>query len=338
VDDRGAVLVSAYGPDFMQVTTVSTSHDGEHPVSGTREFGIRELPDGSFIIYTRGADAPTGYLDLIGGKVGLVFGSADALWQSLQEKWVAFIEGNGGHAELGPTITQRTPLHEILNGSSDTLTFPHLLDIISHPNADSILQDLTTDSGPGNAPDADPSPPGSPNADSEGNFDMGVPLGVSEASFTENGAPGDEASPALDPKQIQDPLYADDANLPGETFDPGIEMNPGDVPLEGAVVDGLYSPIEADGLIAPAAIDVNNFGVDLSGADLAQAPSLNLDPQFFDAGGNGVDLGGVHPDHPAGGNDANFVNDPAAGDFGLQNPWNDAGLDGQVWAPQGPEY
>jgi hypothetical protein len=172
----------------------------------------------------------------------------------------------------------------------------------------------------------------------EGPFDMGVPLGVSEASFTENGAPGDEASPALDPEQIQDPLYADDANLPGETFDPGVEMNPGDVPLEGAVADGLYSPIEADGLISPAAIDVNNFGVDLSGADLAQAPSLNLDPQFFDAGGNGVDLGGVHPDHPAGGNDANFVNDPAAGDFGLQNPWNDAGLDGQVWAPQGPEY
>jgi hypothetical protein len=168
LDDRGAVLVSAFGPGFMQVTTVSTDHDAQHPVSGTREFGVTQLSDGTFIIYTRGADTPTGMADLIAGKVGLVFGSADALWRSFQSTTVQLINSLGGQAEIGPSVTQRNDLFDILNGNFDTLTFPRMLEILPLPNAPAILQNLTAQATPA--------------SDNE-LFDPGVPLQVGLAAL-----------------------------------------------------------------------------------------------------------------------------------------------------------
>jgi len=105
LDDNAAVAVAEYAPDHWIFSTLWTTADFGHPVSGNREFGIRPQPDGSFIFYTRGADRPTSQVDLNAQRAsGVVFNGANKLWISLQQKVADFVNTNGGQAEIGPVV------------------------------------------------------------------------------------------------------------------------------------------------------------------------------------------------------------------------------------------
>ena len=76
-----------------------------HPVSGTREWGIKpDATNGGYVFYTTGVDRITDKLteiidDLIswsGFQSG--FEDGDDLWRSLQDKMIEFINTHGGQA------------------------------------------------------------------------------------------------------------------------------------------------------------------------------------------------------------------------------------------------
>jgi hypothetical protein len=107
---NGSIIVSQYsatsGKVQMAVKTVRTPLDGEHPVSGTRMWGISPDGTGGYNFYTSGADRVTGIIETVlntwGDRLPLIesgFEKADRLWTSLQDKMVAFIINNGGYAE-----------------------------------------------------------------------------------------------------------------------------------------------------------------------------------------------------------------------------------------------
>lgn len=97
--DNAAVVASMVTARKWRFTTLTAPDTGSHPVSGHREFGIRNYGDSKHILYTRGADRFTyantgGILD-----TGAFFGSDD-LWESFQEKVVAYVNRNGGSATV----------------------------------------------------------------------------------------------------------------------------------------------------------------------------------------------------------------------------------------------
>ncbi len=59
IKERGSVVVSCFSNKEWVFTTVNTSNDGFHPVSGNRMFGVIENPDNTLTIYTQGADRVT---------------------------------------------------------------------------------------------------------------------------------------------------------------------------------------------------------------------------------------------------------------------------------------
>jgi outer membrane protein OmpA-like peptidoglycan-associated protein/cell wall-associated NlpC family hydrolase len=94
--ESGSVVVSEASAKHWIFATAWTSEDNDHPVSGNREFGYKPQDDGSFIFYTRGADRPTGILDML--MYDAVFNTAHTLWLSLQDRIAEFVNNNGGAA------------------------------------------------------------------------------------------------------------------------------------------------------------------------------------------------------------------------------------------------
>src|SRR5262249_49478098 len=66
--DNGSVVLSSMGSKYFDLTTIHTPETGDHPESGSREFGFRNNPDGSVPFYTSGASRPENYLSYFGGK------------------------------------------------------------------------------------------------------------------------------------------------------------------------------------------------------------------------------------------------------------------------------
>ncbi|MBC8137335.1 MAG: hypothetical protein H8F28_15755 [Fibrella sp.] len=100
--DDGAVVVSEAAPDHWIFSTIHTLGDGDHPVSGNRQFGFTSAPDGGFLFYTRAADRLTGLVDYLAADAA--FGAADRLWKSFQNAIVSLVNGAGGSATaLTPT-------------------------------------------------------------------------------------------------------------------------------------------------------------------------------------------------------------------------------------------
>lgn len=97
--DNAAVVASMVRPRKWRFTTIETPVTGSHPVSGHREFGIRETDDDGFIIYTRGADRFT-YPSALGALETPAFAVAERLWRSFQEKVADHVNSNGGSARV----------------------------------------------------------------------------------------------------------------------------------------------------------------------------------------------------------------------------------------------
>jgi hypothetical protein len=70
---------------------------GYHPVSGTRQFGLRREGE-SLVFFIRGADRVTTWVDRLASR--WVFSGAEAYWNGFFRKFIAFIEKLQGHAVL----------------------------------------------------------------------------------------------------------------------------------------------------------------------------------------------------------------------------------------------
>jgi hypothetical protein len=142
-EDRGSVVCSKRTPDATYVdavhwifSTLETLHDGEHPVSGNRQFGLGLLKkdqieqdsfgewrshqfssayDGIFdqigpvddlvYFYTRGADRTS---NLFHSQLAdQVFAGAKACWQSLQHHIRDFVLARGGVASIPGSMDRR---------------------------------------------------------------------------------------------------------------------------------------------------------------------------------------------------------------------------------------
>lgn len=103
--DDAAVVASSSAANRWRFSTVTTPRSGEHPVSGTREFGFFVDSNGDHVFYTRGADRSTGARETMGDF--LTYGGADQLWKSFQNKLVAFVNANGGSAAPVARFSER---------------------------------------------------------------------------------------------------------------------------------------------------------------------------------------------------------------------------------------
>ena len=119
--EDGSVVASGDDQASWIFTTLYTSEDGYHPVSGNRRFGFSDNGDGTYTFYTRGTDRlSTDYYDwgnwLMGG---FAFNSADDLWQSFQDQ----IAGDfGAAATVHAPVTYRPDYEQVadvLNGTAD---------------------------------------------------------------------------------------------------------------------------------------------------------------------------------------------------------------------------
>jgi hypothetical protein len=99
------VVVTDAGIDYWIFSTIWTSGDGYHPVSGNSWFGVSLGEDGNYIFATSGADRVTTWVD--DAFSGTVFAGADSLWRSLQQGITNFIITNGGDAVVGDPFSQR---------------------------------------------------------------------------------------------------------------------------------------------------------------------------------------------------------------------------------------
>ena len=104
--EKGSVVVSETTPNHWIFSTVWTTKDGWHPVSGNRKFGIKKKKgSNSYVIYTRGADRVTTWMDYLGS--GIAFLLADKLWIHVQQQIVAYINANNGSASVGSKTSNR---------------------------------------------------------------------------------------------------------------------------------------------------------------------------------------------------------------------------------------
>lgn len=62
---RFSIAVTDVGPYHWAVTTIYSDWGGDHPVSGTRVFGVRKLTNDRFVFYTQAVDSLTGYVEIL---------------------------------------------------------------------------------------------------------------------------------------------------------------------------------------------------------------------------------------------------------------------------------
>ena len=104
--DDGSVMVTATTDLSWTFSTLWTTKDKGHPVSGNRQFGLKRASDGNWFFFTRGADRPTSCTDgLLGGKLAFFFGVK--LWRSLQTGIVKLVNDHAGQAEVSPATSTR---------------------------------------------------------------------------------------------------------------------------------------------------------------------------------------------------------------------------------------
>jgi hypothetical protein len=106
----GSVVCSETNNNHWIFTTIEVpygpfqSQDGIHPVSGNREFGLTQNPNGTYTFYTRGVDRMTDKIESIIGQNGNIllgspFDNPDLLWNSLKTKIFNFVQNNNGSAQ-----------------------------------------------------------------------------------------------------------------------------------------------------------------------------------------------------------------------------------------------
>ena len=120
----GSVICTNQQTQSWIFSTIYTSQDYNHPVSGNREFGLTLNPDGSYTFFTRGVDRIAEWTDVdVGGLMDYnAFDGGEELWSNLQSNLKNFINKpeNGGEASVAEPAIERinnTKLEAVLNGT-----------------------------------------------------------------------------------------------------------------------------------------------------------------------------------------------------------------------------
>jgi len=120
-DDGSVITTFPFLANNWTFTTIHDPYNGDHPVSGNRQFGFTLNADGSYTFYTKGVDRLTGVLGtLLQSTTGVPFKDADALWTSFQNGLVNWINLNGGAATVVPPTKNRPNwdlVKQVLNGT-----------------------------------------------------------------------------------------------------------------------------------------------------------------------------------------------------------------------------
>lgn len=115
--DDGVVVLTKYKHDYWYFQTMNAPFAGNHPVSGTRQFGYEILPNGSFNFFVRGVDRFDSNLieNVSYGLDGFdnAFEGADNLWKSYQTKLKLFVDTNGGNSSIKTPIKNRPDWDEV---------------------------------------------------------------------------------------------------------------------------------------------------------------------------------------------------------------------------------
>lgn len=115
--NSGSVIVSDYASNYWTFSTIHDPLNGDHPVSGNRQFGFEPSGNG-YIFYIKGTDRiDQRFAEWLGSvtRPPVPFLAADALWQSWQSKFSSFINNSGGHASIKPPITNRPDWNKVLD-------------------------------------------------------------------------------------------------------------------------------------------------------------------------------------------------------------------------------
>ena len=108
--DDGVVALTEYTNSYWYFMTMNAPYAGNHPVSGTRQFGYETNSDGSYNFFVRGVDRiasnaieNAAYIFTLGDP----FGAADDLWSSFQTKTNEFVNANNGSSIILPPVKSR---------------------------------------------------------------------------------------------------------------------------------------------------------------------------------------------------------------------------------------
>lgn len=122
--DDGVVVCTEFEHDYWYFQTMNAPAAGNHPVSGTRQFGYELNTDGSYNFFVRGVDRFDSFF--IGSITTILtqhnaFQGADELWIAFQNNINAFVNNplNGGESTIIPPVTNRVNwyiIKDILEG------------------------------------------------------------------------------------------------------------------------------------------------------------------------------------------------------------------------------
>jgi hypothetical protein len=120
--DDGVVVCSRYSESSWNFMTMNAPFAGNHPVSGTRQFGYEINDDGTFNFFVRGVDRfGSNLIENIAYATtgGNPFGGADDLWASFQDKINEYVNNHGGTASVITPTKNRADwdeIQQVLNG------------------------------------------------------------------------------------------------------------------------------------------------------------------------------------------------------------------------------
>ena len=110
ITQDGSVICSNQESRSWTFTTIESPEDWNHPVSGNRQFGLEQNPDGSYIFYTRGVDRVAERFDHFVGNTSFfpsAFEGGDEFWEDFQDNIQSFINDNAGQAQKEGTQINR---------------------------------------------------------------------------------------------------------------------------------------------------------------------------------------------------------------------------------------
>jgi hypothetical protein len=107
-------------------STIMSPLDHMHPVSGNREFGITQNPNGTYTFYISGVDRSSDLIFATVNNWSTSFHKADELWKNVRDKMTKFINDNGGQATRGETRRAQPKWDEVKKYLKSLISFNQL--------------------------------------------------------------------------------------------------------------------------------------------------------------------------------------------------------------------